>query len=256
MAGMNQHLYILTGGSRGMGRAMAEQLLQAGHLLLCISRQANDALAALAQARGATLLQWQADLADGAHVARRLQDWLASQDPTALASATLINNAGVIPRIGPLSQADAGDLAQALRVGLEAPMQLSAAFLGRTEHWTLPRKVLNISSGLGRRAMASQAGYCAAKAGMDHFTRCLALDEALKPHGARVCSLAPGVIDTDMQVQLRGADGKDFPDQANFRQLKDQGLLSSPQEAAAKVLAYLGRPDFGTQTVADVRDPA
>jgi NAD(P)-dependent dehydrogenase (short-subunit alcohol dehydrogenase family) len=189
-------------------------------------------------------------------VAQRLQAWLATQGPNRLASATLINNAGVIPRIGPLSQADASDLAQALRVGLEAPMQLSAAFLGGTDSWGIPRKVLNISSGLGRRAMASQAGYCAAKAGMDHFTRCLALDEALKPQGARVCSLAPGVIDTDMQVQLRGAKGEDFPDQANFRQLKDQGLLSSPQDAAAKVLAFLQRPDFGAHPVADVRDPA
>ncbi len=256
MVGMKKHLYILTGGSRGMGLAMAEQLLQADHLLLCISRQVNDKLAALAQARGASLLQWQADLADGASVARRLQDWLAAQDPAGWASATLINNAGVIPRIGPLSQADGADLAHALRVGLEAPMQLSAAFIGSTEHWPVPRKVLNISSGLGRRAMASQAGYCAAKAGMDHFTRCLALDEALKPKGARVCSLAPGVIDTDMQVQLRSAQGQDFPDQANFRQLKDSGMLSTPQDAASRVLAYLGRPDFGAQPVADVRDPA
>lgn len=253
---MKQDLYILTGGSRGMGLAMAEQLLQPGHLLLCISRQSNEALTALASARGVPLLQWQADLADGATAAQRLQAWLGTQEVARLASATLINNAGVIPRIGPLSQADAQDLAHALRVGLEAPMQLSAAFLGSTEGWGIPRKVLNISSGLGRRAMASQAGYCAAKAGMDHFTRCLALDEALKPQGARVCSLAPGVIDTDMQVQLRGAQAADFPDQGNFRQLKAAGMLSSPQDAAARVLAYLARPDFGAQPVADVRDPA
>ena len=253
---MGKHLYILTGASRGMGLAMAGQLLRPGHLLLCISRHAHETLAAQAQARGASLLQWQADLADGVAVAHRLQDWLDAQSPAELASATLINNAGVIPRIGPLSQADASDLAHALRVGLEAPMQLTAAFLGSTESWGVPRKVLNISSGLGRRAMASQAGYCAAKAGMDHFTRCLALEEALKPHGARVCSLAPGVIDTDMQVQLRGAKGEDFPDQANFRQLKETGMLSSPEDAAAKVLAYLQRPDFGANPVADVRDPA
>jgi len=253
---MGKHLYILTGASRGMGLAMAGQLLHSGNTLLCISRQSNDALAAQAQARGAPLLQWQADLADAAPVTERLRDWLTRQNPAELASVTLINNAGVIARIAPLGQADAADLANALRVGLEAPMQLCSAFIGATDAWGLPRKVLNISSGLGRRAMASQSAYCAAKAGMDHFTRCLALDEALKPQGARVCSLAPGVIDTDMQVQLRDAPVQDFPDQGNFQQLKDQGLLSSPQDAAAKVLAYLNRPDFGTHPVADVRDPA
>src|SRR5574343_485515 len=251
---MSKHLYILTGASRGMGLAMAGQLLRPGHVLLCISRHAHETLAAQAQARGASLLQWQADLADGVAVAHRLQDWLDAQSPAELASATLINNAGVIPRIGPLSQADASDLAHALRVGLEAPMQLSAAFLGSTESWGVPRKVLNISSGLGRSAMASQAGYCAAKAGMDHFTRCLALDEARKPQGAKVCSLAPGVIDTDMQVQLRSAAPEAFPDVQNFAQLQSSGMLSSAPDAAARVLAWLERPDFGTQPGADVRE--
>ncbi len=133
-------------------------------------------------------------------------------------------------------------------------MQLTAVFLRATEGWPARRRVLNISSGLGRRAMASQAAYCASKAGMDHFTRCVALEEALKPHGARVCSLAPGVIDTDMQSQLRGADRTDFPDLDNFVQLKNKGQLSSPDEAASRVLAYLERPDFGMQPVADVRN--
>jgi NAD(P)-dependent dehydrogenase (short-subunit alcohol dehydrogenase family) len=102
--------------------------------------------------------------------------------------------------------------------------------------------------------MASQAAYCAAKAGMDHFTRCVALEEAQRPNGARVCSLAPGVIDTDMQVQLRGADAGRFPDIGNFTALKDKGMLSSPAEAATRVLTYLGRADFGANPVADVRD--
>ena len=102
--------------------------------------------------------------------------------------------------------------------------------------------------------MASSAAYCAAKAGMDHFTRCMELDEALVPNGARVCSLAPGVIDTDMQAQLRGADAARFPDRAMFTGLQAQGQLSSPQETARRVLAYLQRADFGSNPIGDVRD--
>ena len=248
-----RHLFILTGASRGMGRAMAEQLIAPGHHVLTLARHPDEALVTRAAATGATLTQWAVDLADAAPVAAPLADWLAQQNGAALASATLINNAGVIPAIVPLRDADPSDLANALRVGLEAPMQLTAAFLGATRAWPGVRKVLNISSGLGRRAMASQAGYCAAKAGMDHFTRCVALDEALVPNGAKVCSLAPGVIDTDMQVQLRGADAAAFPDRGSFEQLKSGGQLTSPDEAARRVLAYLARPDFGTEPVADVR---
>ncbi|MCU0762009.1 MAG: SDR family NAD(P)-dependent oxidoreductase [Hydrogenophaga sp.] len=252
-------LTILTGASRGMGLAMARQLLGAGHQLLCIARSTSPELDLLANEKGAQLTQWSQDLAQTGPAAERLRAWLAAQDTASLASATLINNAGVIPRIGPLEDCPPEQLTNALRVGLEAPMQLTAAFLHATNAWvaagwTGARKVLNISSGLGRHAMAAQAPYCAAKAGMDHFTRCSALDEAQKPHGARLVSLAPGVIDTDMQVQLRAGDATAFPDLQRFVELKRQGQLSSPEAAAERVLAWLARPDFGEKPVADVRD--
>lgn len=218
------------------------------------SRGTSSELEDVARRTGMPLAQWPQDLADGAQAAARLRDWLQSQPAGRYAGATLINNAGVVPRIAPLAGSDPADLASALRIGLEAPMQLTAAFLAATRGWGVPRKVLNISSGLGRRPMASQSAYCAAKAGMDHFTRCLALDEARQSGGARVCSLAPGVIDTDMQVHLRGADPGAFPDVQNFAQLKATGMLTSPDEAAARVLAWLARPDFGDAPVADVRE--
>lgn len=249
-----RHLTILTGASRGMGLAMARQLLAEGHDLLCIARRPSEELAQEAQRAGRSCEQWPQDLARAETAAARLETWLQSQEAKGYASVTLINNAGLIPRIAPLEDIPALQLAEAMRVDLEAPMLLTAAFLKATATWTGARKVLNISSGLGRRAMASQAAYCAAKAGMDHFTRCVALDEAPKPHGAKVCSLAPGVIDTDMQVQLRGADPAAFPDRQNFANLKAGGQLTSPEDAAARVLAWLERPDFGANPVADVRE--
>jgi len=254
-----QHLTILTGASRGMGLAMARQLLGPDRQLLCLSRQVNESLSAEAARQGTTLTQWSQDLADAPGARLRLLTWLQGLDPAGLASATLINNAGMIPRIGPLDGCPPEQLSAALRVGLEAPMQLTAAFLHATSAWVAagwrgPRKVLNISSGLGRSPMAAQAPYCAAKAGLDHFTRCSALDEAGRPHGARLVSLAPGVIDTDMQVQLRAGNPEAFPDRQRFVQLHSQGQLSTPEVAAARLLAWLQRPDFGAQPVADVRD--
>ncbi len=250
----SSHLVVITGASRGLGRAMAEQLLRPGQRLLCISRQADEALAARAREAGAELEQWQQDLADPVPAAARLAAWLQGCDAQAFDSATLINNAGTIGRPRPLSQAVASELAQALRVGLEAPMLLCAAFLGATQAWRAERKVLNISSGLGRNAMGSQAPYCAAKAGMDHFSRAVALEEQAAQHGAKIVSLAPGVIDTDMQVQLRESEPGMFPDRVRFEKLKADGLLDTPASAAAKILAYLARADFGSNPVADIRD--
>ena len=251
---MSKHLTILTGGSRGMGLAMGQQLLQKGHHLLSIARKSSSELQPFAS-KSEQLLQWEQDLAQSATAAQRLHTWLTTLKSSDWASITLINNAGVIPQIAPLSQLPAADMINALRVGLEAPMALTAAFLGATEDWEVPRKVLNISSGLGRRAMVSQASYCMAKAGMDQFSSCVALEEAAKPHGAKIVSLAPGVIDTDMQVQLRSAASDDFPDVHRFAHLHSAGQLTSAQDAAARVLASLERADFGAQVVADVRNP-
>jgi NAD(P)-dependent dehydrogenase (short-subunit alcohol dehydrogenase family) len=247
---MNQHLTVITGASRGLGLAMSRLLLAQSHVVIAIARKRTE----LPVPPGSELLSWELDLADPLAAAQQLEDWLTKSGGTRWASATLINNAGVVSPPGPLSGTSGADLSNALRVGLEAPVLLTAAFLRATATWAVPRKVLLISSGLGRRAMAGSASYCAAKAGMDHLARALALEEADRPNGARVVSLAPGVIDTDMQVQLRQADPALFPERERFAALKTTGQLDTPEQAATKVLKFLARADFGSNPVADVRD--
>lgn len=255
---MNQPLTILTGASRGLGLAMALQLLQSGHRVLCIARGTSARLAAAASDAGAELEQWSCDLGEPVAAATRLEAWLGTLDAERCDEIALINNAGVITEPGPLQGVDAAALSAALRIGLEAPLLLAAAFLRATEGWRARRegrcKLLFISSGLGRRAMAGQSTYCTAKAGMDHLARALALEQADAASGARIVSLAPGVIDTDMQAQLRASDAARFPERETFTQFHSSGQLATPEAAAARVLRYLQRGDFGAQAVADVRD--
>jgi len=247
-------LTIVTGSSRGLGAALVAQLLQPGQVLLGIARHSNPALQAQADAAGVALTQWTADLVDPQPVAERLAAWLGGFDASTLASATLINNAGVAGLPASLGQVPLPSLSLAMRAGLEAPLLLTGAFLAATAGWPGARRVLNISSGLGRRAMAGTAAYCAAKAGMDHFSRAVALEEAARPNGARIVSMAPGVIDTDMQAELRGADAQAFPEQARFAALHAQGQLSSAADCARTLLARLQRADFGDDPIADIRE--
>jgi benzil reductase ((S)-benzoin forming) len=239
-----QSLVIVTGASRGLGRAIAEQLHAAGWRVLGLSRRTP----------AAQFEQWPCDLAEPLPVAQRLEQWLGTLDAASFGGATLINNAALITEPQPLADVDARSLSAAVRVGLEAPLLLTSAFLRATRAWPGTRRVLHISSGLGRRGMASTGPYCAVKAGLDNLARAQALEEALQANGAKVCSLAPGVIDTDMQVQLRGADASAFPDRDAFVQMKSGGRLDAPAAAAAKVIAYLNRADFGGNAVGDVRD--
>jgi benzil reductase ((S)-benzoin forming) len=213
------------------------------------------ALDALAQQQGADLQQWPADLSEPAPWPLRVQAWLGAQDPAQLESATLINNAGVIGRLGPLDPAWPDDVATAIRVDLEAPLQLSAAFLTATRNWPLPeedpqylvragppcdgrfRTVLRRQGrhgpfhalrGAGRGAPAAWRADRVTGAGCDRYRTC-----------RRRC--APGIPAV-------------FPEHGNFVALQQKGVLSSPEEAASRVLAYLARSDFGSQPIADVRD--
>jgi len=248
---------IITGASRGLGLAIAKQLLAKGHRLLSIQRTPNADLAQLASDAPEMLEQWSVDLTSPVEIAEQLQKWVAGLPRSAISSLNLVNNAAMLVEPGPLASADLTAISHAMRAGLEAPVLLSAAFIGASHDLgsEVPRRILNISSGLGRQAMAGSAVYCATKAGMDHLSRSLALEAVQQSNGVRIVSLAPGVIDTDMQVQLRGADPLTFPDQHRFAGLKSKGLLDTPEAAAAKVVAYLERADFGNTVIADVRDP-
>ena len=227
---------------------MARQLRNKGYRLLTMSRHPNPEL------DSAGVEQWAVDLAQPEQAAQRLHAWVAALPRGEIASLCLINNAAGLATLADLGDIDAADLSAALRVGLEAPMLLSAAFLNASADLVVPRMLLNISSGLGRFAMAGSAVYCAAKAGLDHLSRAIALEEAARPNGAKIVSLAPGVVDTDMQLQLRTADPVAFAEAARFAGLKAQGRLDSAEAAAAKVLAWLDRADFGSDPIGDVRE--
>lgn len=255
---MSPRLVILTGASRGLGAALALQLLGPGTVMLCLSRGRHPTLDSRACAAQTQLEEWQRDLADSVPVADEVEAWLRRFDAQRFDDAVLINNAGVISTVGPCEGSTTAELSAALRVGLESTVLLTAVFLRATGTWRADRRVLNISSGLGRRAMAGSALYGAAKAGMDHFSRSVALDEAHRAASGRGCaarivSIAPGVIDTDMQTQLRSADAVGFPGKPYFEQQHSQGLLVSAADTAARLLAYLARDDFGSNPVADIR---
>ncbi len=255
---MNHRLVILTGASRGLGAALAEQLLQPGTVLLCLSRQRHPTLAQQAAQAQVDLEEWPRDLSDSVAVADEVEHWLRGFDAQRFDQALLINNAGVIPTVGPVTGSSNAELSAALRVGLEATVLLTASFLRSTAAWRADRRVLNISSGLGRHAIAGSALYCGVKAGMDHFSRTVALDEAHRagsggPAAARIVSLAPGVVDTDMQQQLRSADPDGFPARDNFERLHANGQLVSAAATAARIVAYLQRADFGAEPLADIR---
>jgi len=234
---------VLTGHTRGLGAAIAEELLLRNIPVLGLARQTNDIL----DARYPDLLdQVQVDLGDSAALA----NWLASDRLRSFLAGErevlLVNNAAILHPAGPAATQDVGAIARAVALNVAAPLMLSAAVAAARGG---ELRVLHVSSGAGRNPYAGWSVYCASKA-LDQHARAVQLDGDPK---VRICSLAPGVLDTDMQCEVRQLPVERFPEVERFTGLKRKGQLTSPDEAAVRLVTYLLGDAFGKTVIADLR---
>ncbi|HTH61289.1 MAG TPA: SDR family oxidoreductase [Paraburkholderia sp.] len=241
---------IVTGHTRGVGAALAEQLLQREIAVLGLSRSRHPTLA-LGARFPERFTETALDLSDTNAVAT----WLAGDALRAFVAdascVLLFNNAGVVDPIGPLATQDVSAVARAVSVNVTAPLMLASALAALDTN--AQRRIVHVSSGAGRNAYAGWSVYCATKAALDHHARAVALD-ANGP--LRISSVAPGVVDTGMQATIRSTSEERFPQRERFEQLKQNNQLTSPQSAAQKLIDHALSDAFGSQPVTDVRELA
>lgn len=242
-----KNLVIISGASRGLGAAMAQRFAQHDHtLLLTISRSALPwSFEATSPVQHHHI---QADLGSiqGTELARTelLERWPASAQ-----RYILINNAGTVAPIAACKNLnDAQALSHAYQLNVLAPMSLCATFLQHSPTHA-QRRIVNISSGAGRRAVAGWGVYGSSKAALDYYTQVLQLENP----DLRAVSLAPGVIDTDMQTHIRAQDHDNFPDLDRFIDLHQNQQLNTAEHVAQRIIAYLDSPQFGLTTLDDIR---
>ena len=164
-------------------------------------------------------------------------------------TAILVNNAGVLQPIGPLETQDIAKVARAATVNVAAVLMLSAKFAQITDGIG-DRRILHISSGAATSAYAGWSVYCATKAALDQHARAVALDRS---PGLRIAAVAPGVIDTDMQAEVRGTTDDKFPQRQRFVALKRDGQLHDPDESGQTIADFLLSDTFGREPVVDLR---
>ena len=258
---------VLTGHSRGLGAAVAQAFLAQGARVLGLAR---PRLPGLAEAQCVQLTEVQRDLADTGAVHAWLATGALSSWLSGAQQAVLVNNAGTVMPMGAAGILDArtggnvadpsvraghahcGALAQAIALNVTAPLVLTDAFVAATAQCA-DRRVLHVSSGAGRSPYPGWSTYCATKAALDMHARATQLDAVPR---LRVASLAPGVIDTDMQADIRSADAFDFPLQARFVAMKQDGQLAHAADAGARLVAYVLSDAFGTDPTPDLRQLA
>ncbi len=237
---------IVTGHSRGLGEAIAAALLDQHVDVLGLSRKETMHLGAR---DGATFSQLSVDLSDPSTLASQdmadhLKRFMAGAE-----RVLLVNNAGIVEPIGPVGTGGASSIIKAVTLNVAAPLALTDLFQAVAGQIG-DRRILHISSGAGRRGMAGWNVYCATKAALDNHAR--AVQEDAIP-GLRITSLAPGVIDTDMQADIRASSEERFPAIEQFKAMKAEGVLASPMQAGSRIARYLLSDAFGGEPITDLR---
>ena len=229
---MGESIVLVTGASRGIGRAVAQSFAARGHRVIGTATSAagadsiREALAAHAEpGRGAVL-----DVGDQGSVDALFAD-LASEGDL---PGVLVNNAG-IARDGLLARMKPDMWDEVISVNLGGIYRMCRAAL-RPMMRARAGRIINLTSVIGTVGNAGQTNYAAAKAGITGFSKSLAREVASR--GITVNTVAPGFIDTDMTRNL--------PDEQRTR-LRSEiplGRFGSPEDIAS-VVAFLASPEAG-----------
>ncbi len=237
-------IVIVTGASKGIGFELLQQLEEKGKKVIGVARSI------LAEADHFISVDF-AELNQLENIFSKIID----EHKEEAASFTLINNAGTVEPIGLIGAVSAKELTRAVSINLTAPMILSNLFIQKLEQFPGTKKIMNISSGAGRKVYEGWGAYCTTKAGLDHFSRVVATEQANVKHPVKIVSIAPGIIDTGMQETIRGSGETAFPLLDQFIDYKEQGMLSSPEETARNLIAFLEKADYGKMgPIVDIRD--
>lgn len=225
------HAAIVTGVSRGLGRALAAALLQRGFLVLGVGRSSPPEL----QRSGYEFVRF--DLADAAVVDDVLGAAfcrLAARRPE---SVCLVSNAAVAGPVGTLGRLAAREVASSIAVNLSSVVTLANLFCRVFTDAALPRRIINVSSGAAQNALPGESVYCVAKAGMEMLTRSLAAEQT--DASFRAITVRPGVIDTDMQTFARSQSPDILPGVELFKGFHRDGRLVPPDVVASKIVDKL-----------------
>jgi NAD(P)-dependent dehydrogenase (short-subunit alcohol dehydrogenase family) len=227
---------IVTGGGRGLGRAVAETLAELGASVVVASRNApelDDVVKAIRKAGGHALAQT-ADVSDE----RQVEELVLATERWVGPASILVNNAGTIEPLAALARSDPALWLRNISINIGGTyMPTRAVIPGMLDRGF--GRIMNVSSTAATRPGRGWTAYSAAKAGVVQLTRSLALE--IEDTGVTAVAYNPGPIDTDMQERLRRAVGDELARADEFQQMQREGRLRDPKKAARDI-AYLVLP--------------
>jgi benzil reductase ((S)-benzoin forming) len=239
-------LFIITGTSKGIGEALVRKVLnETEHKIIGIARSKSD----LSQSNYCHI---ECDLGVLDELLGKLDEIFPVGD---FEKVILINNAGWIGEIAHMGKLSNQSISQIFEVNTIAPAILMNEFVKRYGNLQgVKRVVINISSGAASKAIDGWSGYSASKAALNMLTQAAQIESELDQTGIKFFAVAPGVVDTEMQENIRNASSDDFSSLPKFIGLKESGQLSNPEYAAGKILYLINNAEKFDGVIQDVRN--
>ncbi|MFW5777683.1 MAG: (S)-benzoin forming benzil reductase [Bacteroidota bacterium] len=245
---------ILTGHSKGLGKGMALSLLSDNIHLHGVSRTDDDELMKLGKATAAGYDFYSCDLSKTDTIPMVMERIFKNINSENTQGIYLVNNAGLITPIGRIETLDPAEIDKHMRVNLMAPIYLTREFIKQTQNMNIEKRVMNISSGAAQNPYHGWSTYCTGKAGMDMFTRTVAIEQKDHEYPVKLMAIAPGIIDTGMQTTIRSTTDEQFVLRTKFVELKEKGQLIDPGVAGKKLCEILLGENFRNGEIIDIRD--
>jgi sepiapterin reductase len=215
---------ILTGGSRGLGAALAGLCRDNGYKVVEFSRT------------GKTKDSIQLDLKDARNVSEVVRCRLRNIKENNLEEIICINNAGTLFPIGKTSHRTIDEILENINTNYASGLVFISEIIKHFQNTKCRKTVVNISSGAAVKGYSGWSLYCAAKAGIENYIRAVALEQNTYEYPVIAVNINPGIIDTDMQRMIRETDEVDFPQRQRFIDFKKNGALSTAEDAAQKIM--------------------
>ena len=228
---MAERCAVVTGVSKGLGEAIAANLVARGFHVVGVGRSASARLTSPA------FRLERVDLADVAALASLADGLFSKLAARTLASIAVVNNAAVAGPVGTFGALAAADIAASLTVNLASPAIIADAFVRAFRDVPLDRRLINVSSGAAVHPIPGAGVYNVAKAGLEMLTMAIAAENAQS--GLRAITIRPGVIDTPMQAFIRGQPPQRMPSLAMFKGFHETGQLVAPDITASKIVDRL-----------------
>jgi benzil reductase ((S)-benzoin forming) len=220
---MSKNLAIVTGGSKGLGYEIVQRYLKKGWVVKFFSRSGKGDCSI------------PCDFSDREVSVQIVAEVFERLATTNWDRIVVVNNAGTINPMGPIEKTGSVDWFGNLDVNLLSAVSVTGYFLKYFQSHVSKKYIVFISSGAARSIHYGWSLYCASKAALESFSRCVALEQSSKENGAIAFVVNPGMMDTEMQEKIRKESKDNFLDVDRFKGFKLQGRLAPPKQIAAQI---------------------